>query len=421
MRSKGSTLILDQQRDDALAALVEGSGRPAAFSRRQPARILHVVPSLERGGIETWLMHMLRRTDPARHAVDFLVLYRTAGAFAPEAQSLGCHVSTSPEPQNLWQLWRGFAAMLRAHGPYEIVHSHVHHFSGLIMRMGAWHGVPVRIAHSHNDTRLVERYASWRRRLYLRLMKRWVQRFATDRIAVSRSAAEDLFGPDWTSDRRCRIIPCGIDLTAFAGADCRPAVRQALGLPKDALVIGHVGRFQERKNHRFLLEIATEAFARDATARLLLVGDGELKPVIEARAAELRISDRIVFTGARADVAALMQAMDVFVLPSYYEGLGLVLLEAQALGIPCVLSDRLPEEADVVPGLMHRLPLTAPAATWIKVIFKAVASPRPSADQACRVLSQSEFTIERSVDSMFRVYGAALGAITANEGGNSGA
>jgi glycosyltransferase involved in cell wall biosynthesis len=346
--------------------------------------------------------------DPAHYAMDFLVLYHRAGAFAPEAQSLGCHVITSPEPHKPWQVWRHFAGMVRAYGPYDIVHSHVHHFSGLIVGMAAWHGVPLRVVHSHNDTRVIERHASSRRRFYLRLMKGWIQRFATHRIAVSRRAAEDLFGPDWTSDRRCGIIPCGIDVTAFAGADRRLATRQALGLAEDALVIGHVGRFQERKNHRFLLEIAAEAFARDANARLLLVGDGELKPVIEARAAELRIADRVVLTGARADVAALMQAMDVFVFPSRHEGLGLVLLEAQASGLPCVLSEDLPEEIDIVPALIHRLRLSAPPEFWAERILQAASAPRPKPEEALRAVYASEFEIHKSVARLHSMYSMAL-------------
>ena len=378
-------------------------------SAHRPRRILHVVSSLERGGIELWLMQVLQTIDRERYPMDFLVLNASPGPLEQEIRSLGSQVVTSPQPGKPWRVWSDFASLHRLHGPYDVVHSHVHHFSGLIVLIAACHRVPIRIAHSHNDTRMVERHRSSRRGFYLSLMKGWIRRFATHRIAVSRSAAEDLFGPGWTGDQRCWIIPCGIDFGAFAGADCRPAIRQALGLAEDALVIGHVGRFHERKNHRFLLDIAVEAFARDPDARLLLVGDGELKPVIEARAAELRIADRVVFTGARADVAALMQAMDAFVLPSHHEGLGLVLLEAQAMGLPCVLTDGLPKEADVMPSLMHRVPLAAPAAIWADMILEAVHSPRPSADQAWQVLSRSEFTLERSIENMVQVYEHAPG------------
>jgi glycosyltransferase involved in cell wall biosynthesis len=377
---------------------------PAVSVARAPRRVLHVLSSLERGGIDLWLMQMLQRIDRARYPMDFMLLNDRAGVLEPEARSLGSHIVRSPHHKKPWRLRQDFAAALRHHGPYAVVHSHVHHFNGLVLRLAAWHGVPIRIAHSHNDKRAIETGASWSRQLYLGLMKRWIRGYATHRIAVSQSAAEDLFGADGHA-AGCAIIPCGIDLAPFgAGAPRRAETRRKLGLNEDALLIGHVGRFQARKNHHFLLEVAAAVFARDPRARLLLVGDGELIPEIEARARELRIADRVVFAGATPDVPALMRAMDVFVFPSRYEGLGLVLLEAQASGLPCVLAEGLPDEVDIVEDLIYRLPLTVPAATWASTILRAVASPRPSADQAWQMLSRSPFTIERSIEQMVRVY-----------------
>jgi glycosyltransferase involved in cell wall biosynthesis len=369
-----------------------------------PRRILHVVPSLERGGIELWLMQMRRSADPARYGMDFLVLNRETGELAPEARSLGCQVVTSPEPQRPWKVWRDVATMLRDRGPYDVVHGHVHHYNGLILLVAAWCGVPCRVAHSHTDTRVVEQHAGWRRRCYLALMKQSIRRSATRRIAVSRNAAEDLFGADWTADRRCVVIPCGIDLAAFRGAGRRAETRRLLGLPEGALVIGHVGRFHHRKNHGFLLEIAAELFGRDQHARLLLVGDGELLPAIQSRAMALGIAGRVVFAGARADVADLMQAMDVFVFPSHFEGLGLVLIEAQATGLPCVISEGLPREIDVVAGLIHRLPLTEPAAAWATAALEAASAPHETADRAFQAICQSDFSAERSAVNVLGVY-----------------
>jgi glycosyltransferase involved in cell wall biosynthesis len=395
--------VLDQQLGAATRWLHGEDAGPTASSRGRPRRILHVLAGFACGGIEIWLLNVLRATDRARYPMDFLVLTDQPGA-CEEVRALGGRVIACPHPRRPWLAARRFREILRTQGPYAVVHSHVHHYSGFLMRLAADAGVPVRVAHSHNDTRVVEKHASWRRRFYLGLMKRWIRRFATHRIAVSRSAAEDLFGPDWSSDRRCRVIACGIDFAAFAGADCRVAMRQSLGLAEDALVIGHVGRFQERKNHRFLLEIAAQVFARDPDARLLLVGEGELRPVIEARAAELRMADRVVFTGARADVAALMQAMDVFVFPSHHEGLGLVLLEAQATGLPSLMADHLPAAAIVLPQLIHRLSLKAPAAKWAECVLQIAGRAPIRRDSALKAMSKSEFSIQRSVVRLLQVY-----------------
>ena len=371
----------------------------------RPLRILHVVSSLERGGIELWLMQVLQTIDRERYRMDFLVLGERTGVLEQQLRSLGSQVLICRSPRNLWQVQREFARVLASYGPYDVVHSHVHHFSGLIVRMAARHGVSFRVVHSHNDTRPAEAGASWRRQLYLRAMKRWIRRYTTDRIAVSRSAAEDLFDAGSSRDPGCQILPCGIDFSKFkAGHVLRAEARKGLGLNEDAVLIGHVGRFQARKNHRFLLDVARTVFAGDERARLLLVGDGELMLEIEARARELEIANRVIFAGARPDVPALMHAMDIFVFPSHYEGLGLVLLEAQASGLPCVLAEGLPREVDVVTDLIYRLPLTAPAATWASAILRAVDRPRPSVDQAWQALSRSRFTIERSTEDMLGVY-----------------
>ena len=370
-------------------------------------RILHVVSSLERGGIEIWLKQVLETIDRERYKMDFLVLRDRAGVLEHELRSLGCRIWVCPSPKNLWRVRLDFAQMLDRCGPYDVVHSHVHHYSGLILRLAARRGVPIRIAHSHNDTRPVEKGASWRRQLYLTTMKRWIRRYATHRIAASRLAAEDLFGPDWRDDPQCEIILYGLDFTEFAHRGRSAQTRNALGLPDDALVIGHIGRFHARKNHSFVLEVAAEAFVREPRARLLLVGDGELMPTTEAQAQQLGIADRVVFTGARADVAALMQAMDVFIFPSHHEGLGLVLLEAQATGLPCILAEGIPEEADVVPGLMHRLPLTVAAATWASAALTAVEAPHEPPDQAWLKVCQSDFSLERSSANVLRVYDQA--------------
>jgi glycosyltransferase involved in cell wall biosynthesis len=390
----------------AAATAPGGDGLPAG--RR---RILHVVSSLERGGIEFWLLQLLQTIDRDRYQMDFLVLRDPAGVLAQELRNLGCRIWLCASPRNPWRVRQEFAQALEHCGPYDVVHSHVHHYSGLIVRLAALRGIPIRIAHSHNDTRPVEADASWRRRFYLMAMKQWILRHATHRVAVSRIAAEDLFGPGWREDPQCEIILCGLDFAKFADNADRAELRDALGLPEDALVLGHVGRFHARKNHSFLLKVGAEAMAREPRTRLLLVGDGELMPTIQAQAQQLGIADRVVFTGARGDVAALMRTMDVFIFPSHHEGLGLVLLEAQATGLPCVLAEGIPEEADVVLSLMHRLPLTAPAADWAGVVLRAAREPLMRQEEALRAILASDFNIERSAARIAELYASEVASV----------
>jgi glycosyltransferase involved in cell wall biosynthesis len=367
-----------------------------------------VVAGLGYGGIETWLLNVMRATDRRCYPMDFLTLTGEEQGSEEQVRTLGGRIIPCPHPRQPWLVARRFRQVLRTEGPYAVAHSHVHHYSGFVMRMAAHEGVPVRVAHSHNDTRVVEASRRRPRQLYLSLMKSWIQRYATDRIAVSRESAEDLFGANWAAEKNCQIIHCGLDFGPFAVIADRLQTRAEIGLPPDALVIGHVGRFFWRKNHKLLLEIAAEVFAREPQARLLCLGDGPLMPEIEGKARAMGIADRILFAGSRTDVPLLMTTvMDAFVLPSHHEGLSLASLEAQAASLPCLVADGLTREGDVLPQLIHRLSLEAPASRWAECLLE-VAGRRPiRREHALKAMMESEFSIQRSVARLLQVYGAS--------------
>jgi glycosyltransferase involved in cell wall biosynthesis len=368
--------------------------------------VLQVVGAMERGGIQNVLMQLVRRLDLKRYQADFLTFTPDPQAYDDELRRLGCRLVYCPRPRNPRRFARNFAAAMRTYGPYDAVHSHLYHYNGVIMRLAAHHNVPVRIAHSHDDQRALWGAHRLDRRLYGALMRRWIQRYASLKVAASIAAATPLFGPDWRRDPKTGVIHYGIDFTPFVVIpEERGRLRHALGLPPDAPVIGHVGRFAEQKNHAFLLDIIAAASAREPRLRVLLIGEGPLRPGIEARARDLGIAERVVFAGGRDDVPSLMlDAMDVFVFPSLHEGLGIVLLEAQAAGLPCVLSDRVPEEAEVVPGLTHRLPLGAPPERWARTLLAALRHRPVSHAEALAAMRASSFNITRFVDVLARLY-----------------
>ncbi len=371
----------------------------------RPRRILHVVGSMDQYGIALSLVHMLTIVDRQRYRMDFLTFSEQPGTRDEDVRALGCRVIPCPFRKGLsWRFARGFGEALREFGPYDVVHSHVHLYSGHVLRLAHRHGVALRIAHSRNDTRVDEAQRRWPRQLYRSLMRRWIRQHANVRLAISRSAAEDLFGADW-EDAGVRLIYSGRDFAGYAAPAPRPAVRSTLGIPADALVLGHVGRFDWRKNHEYVIAVATELFKRTASAWLLLIGDGPRQAAIEALAHSSGIADRVVFTGVRTDVPRLVTgAMDVFVFPSHHEGLGLAAVEAQAAGLPCVLSDALPEEIDVVPELVHRLSLNAPPALWAERILASARASRPNAADAYRAVQASEFSVERTTARLCRIY-----------------
>jgi glycosyltransferase involved in cell wall biosynthesis len=371
----------------------------------RPIRILHVVGGMDRGGVETWLMHVLRNIDRQCFRMDFLVHTDRHCAFDDEIESLGSSLHFCASPSHPLRYARNFARILRERGPFDVVHSHVHHSSGVTLRLAKLARVPIRIAHSHSDTSTVDSLSPPLRRLRLRIGRRWIQRYASLKIAASSMAAASLFGSAWRSDPATSILYCGVDLAAFEARVDNALARREFGFAAKDFVIGHVGRFEPPKNHDFLLRIHAEVLKLRPDARLLMIGKGSLESAILATATALGTACRIRFAGVRGDVASLMLGvMDVFVLPSLYEGLGLVAVEAQAAGLPTILSARVPAEADTQCGLAHFIPLEAPASEWASRILQIADHSRTRQADALAHISRSPFSIRQSVEALCQLY-----------------
>jgi glycosyltransferase involved in cell wall biosynthesis len=257
-----------------------------------------------------------------------------------------------------------------------------------------------------NLTSAIDAKAGLHRRLYLGLTKWLIDRYATLGLAASCQVGTVLFNQAGKTDSRCRILYYGVDLTPFHNIVDFVAVRAELGIPADAFVIGHVGRFEEQKNHIFLIDIVAEIAKREPNIHLLLIGDGSLRSAIEKKVIQNGLAKRVTFTDIRPDVPRLMLgAMDLFLLPSIHEALGLVLIEAQAAGLPCVFSDVVPEEANAVTPLVRQVSLSKSASEWAEAVISAKtgASAIAQAD-TLPVLKNSPFNIVVSVKKLTEVY-----------------
>jgi glycosyltransferase involved in cell wall biosynthesis len=377
------------------------------MSGATPLRVLHVFNRMDRGGAETWIVNVMRRIDRERFRFDFLLESDEPGAYDDEIRALGGALHRAGSPRNPLRFARAFRRTARERGPFDVIHSHVHHASGPILALAAWQGIPARIAHSHSDLRAVHGRSSTVRRGYDRGTEALIGRFATAGLATSRGAAASLFGERWEADGRWRVVPCGIDLEPFARPVDRQATRARLGLPPDALVVGHVGRFAPMKNHAVLVDVFARVRDRRPDARLLLVGDGPLRDKIERKVDALGLREAVVFAGSRADVPELLRgAMDVFVFPSVYEGLGLAIVEAQAAGLPCVIANGVPPEATVVPDLIQRRDLAESPEQWAATILMHHGARHERGAHAAidRAILESPYTIRASVDALERAY-----------------
>lgn len=376
----------------------------AGPAQKKIIRVLHVVGGMDTGGIETWLMHMLRRIDRDRYRFDFLAHTAKPCFYDEEIRSRGCRIIPCPHPTRPWQYARDFLRVLKEHGPYDVVHSHVHHFSGFTVMLAKLAGVPVRIAHSHNDTSLNESRAGIVRKFYLQSTRWLIHRCSTLGLACSGMAAVNLFGKDWERDSRWRILQYGVDFEPFTQSVDRAQVRRELGIPLDAFVLGHVGRFAQQKNHDFLLDVFAEFSRREKNAYLLLVGDGDLRAELVEKTKRLGLTEKVIFAGVRPDIARLMSgAMDVFVFPSHHEGLGLVVVEAQAAGLPVVMSDTVPAEAVIISSLIKTLSLQKDSSTWVQAVMDCKGL-RLFTGNSQQCVLDSKFNVIHGVNELIKAY-----------------
>ena len=331
----------------------------------EPKRVLQVVTHMNRGGLETMLMNYYRQMDRSRVQFDFLTHREGEKDYDAEIRALGGRIYHVP-PVNPFgrDYLRSLDDFFADHPEYRVVHSHLDCMSAPVLRAAKKHGVPVRLAHSHSSSQ--DKDLKYPLKL---LCKRGIAAQATGLFACGENAGQWMFG-----GAEFRVLPNAIDAAAYrADETVRQEVRRELGL-EDAVVLGHVGRFSEPKNHPFLIDLFAAAAKKEPKARLLLVGSGEGRAAIEEKVQSLGLADKVLFLGVRSDVNRLLQAMDVFVFPSLYEGLPVSLVEAQAAGLPCVISDRVPAESVLTDGVAQ-LPLGS-AEDWAEQVLCAARRER---------------------------------------------
>lgn len=333
----------------------------------EPIRILHILQRMEAGGTQALLMNIYRKIDRSKVQFDFLVEYPQKQFYDDEIISMGgkIYYTTVREDFNVFRFMKQLETILKSHPEYRVVHVHVYTIGYFCLKTVKKCGVPVRIAHSHNNETVHD--AKW-------VLKMGMQKLytihATDLFACSEEAGKYLF-----KNKSFRVLKNAIDSSRFiADSRVREEVREELSLG-DHFVVGHVGRFHPQKNHDFLLDVFYEISKIRDDAKLVLVGTGDLEKEIREKVQKLHLTDRVIFLGNRRDMNRIFQAMDVFVFPSIFEGLGIVAIEAQATGIPVVCSEGLPSEAKITPIYKKMLLADSPA-KWAEEAVTVAADSR---------------------------------------------
>ena len=353
----------------------------------EPIRVLHVLHSMNCGGAETLLMHLYRGMDREKVQFDFLVNVFDEMYYEREIESLGGRIYRMPfltrttPPVYAHALTRFF----KEH-PYTIVHSHLETTTGMILAAAKRAGVPVRIAHSHNTRFTRVGIAAAPENLFKAWCRTRIVPNATHLFACSQEAARWLYGRHAAEST---LLNNGVDVAACAySEETRARMRRELGLG-DAPVFGHVGRFNDQKNHVFLIEAFAQYSRTHPDSRLLLAGEDVLRPQIERQVRDAGISEAVRFLGLRSDVPELLQAMDCFVMPSKFEGLPLSLVEAQAAGLVCLAADTVPPQSNLHACTFSFLPLRI--GDWVDAMARV--TPEPDRAKAAAAV------IERGFDS----------------------
>lgn len=378
------------------------------FGSKRRCRVLHIASMLYSGGVERWLVDLCMAGASLNIAMDIAVLHQNESLFARRAHDLGINVFLCPADNPLVFI-RNLRRLLREKGPYDAVHAHIHAFGAFVVLAASLEGVPVRVVTSHN----VVRNSGLTRRTYLKVSRLLIRKFATAATAPSPEAIEDLLGSGWRNDPRRQVIPYGINLEPFRSEIPTTATREAFGIPRDAFVLGSVGRLTAEKNSEFLVDILREVLHLRPNAYLLLIGEGPLRERLECKAAEGGFRDRLILAGVRSDVPALLRSVvNIFVFPSPppprgNEALPIAVVEAQAAGLPTILSDGVPGAAVIIPELVKSVCSGAGAEVWAKAAVDSFAHRTPEMPStAIRIMEKSDFNHLQNVTTLAALYGA---------------
>lgn len=356
--------------------------------------IAHIIGKWLGGGVESVVMNYYRNINRDKIQFHFICDKDSTNIPYEEIEKLGGKVILIPPYQKIFKYIKELRTVFREN-KYRIVHSHLNSLNVFPLFCAYKEKVCVRIAHSHSTTNKRE----WKKNIIKNVLKNFSKIFATDYYACTEYAGKWLFGEKIYKQGKIKIINNSINIEKFKfDDDLRKKTQIELDI-KNKFVIGHVGRFVQQKNHVFLIDVFNEVYKKDNNAILLLIGEGPLEKEIKKKINDLKLTEVVYFLGIRKDVNELMQAMDVFVFPSLYEGLGMVLIEAQASGLYCVCSTEVPLEAKLTENIKF-LDLDDDIENWCK----SITAEKNKRKSHIEELRSSGYDIKKEVEKLENDY-----------------
>lgn len=364
-------------------------------------KILHVLGKFDRGGVEVFLIDLFLESGQDDE-ISFLSLDAKSGALDPILLDNGATIYRIPINQNFFKFCTQYYNLLKKQkDKFDVVHSHVQSFSGLLLFIAFLAGVKVRVSHSHSEESILKKGASFSRKLYLKMTGFLLKKSANIKIACSEIAGKSLYGKE-----TFQVVVNGININKFKEFD--PNIRQKLfaefGFSEGDKIVGHVGRFDIPKNQRFILEIAEIVIAKNPSYKFVLAGNGVLFDEIKNKVIEKGLQKNIILTGNRDDVPLLLTNLfDLFIFPSLFEGLPIVLLEAQICGLKCLISNNISQESIVFSEMVDTLELSNGADYWCSKVFENINKSDKSGIYRTK-FRDTKYSIKETLNSLNSIY-----------------
>ena len=369
-------------------------------------KILHITGAMNVGGTETMLINLYRKinNDITFH---FISYSDEEAYYDKEIEFLGGKIIRLKAPNEVGfiKAINDIRKVIRENGPYDAVHTHMMFNCGIAMIAAKLEGVKVRVSHAHttadNGTSLV-------RKIYISGMRSIIRVFSTDFLACSDAAGKYLFGKEIINSRNYNMFPSYIDYEKFINVSCKSNIRFELGIKRDDIVICHIGRFIAAKNHDFLIDVVSEMIKQNNKVKLLLVGTGDVENEVKKKVYNLGLEKSIYFLEIRNDIPDILKEVDLFILPSIYEGLGLVLLEAQASKVPCLVSTAIQPEVDLGVNLINKLDLNEGSKVWAEKAFNIINKNNFENINIMEAVKSKKYDLDSIISKLISVYRVSL-------------
>ncbi|WP_181405935.1 glycosyltransferase [Streptococcus thermophilus] len=333
------------------------------MNKNEPIRVAHIIGKWIGGGVEAVVMNYYRCIDKTKYQFDFLCDSDSTNIPYDEIEQLGGRVILIPPYQQIFKYEKELIKIFKKNY-YKIVHSHINTLSIFPLRAAKKAGVPIRIAHSHSTTNKAEK----KKNIMKMALRPFSKKYATHYFACTECAGRWLFGDSEFDSGNVFVLNNAIDINKFQlNSKKRSNIRNKLGIKDNQFVIGHIGRFMPQKNHEFIIDTFYEYSKIDKNSILLLIGQGPLLNSIKKKVCKLSLENRVIFTGQVDNTNDYYQVFDLFLFPSLYEGLGMVLIEAQCSGLPCLASTNVPNIVKMTESV-YFMSLKQSASEWAEKI-----------------------------------------------------